>query len=135
MERLDLFLKTGATAIGGALGFLVGGWSKLFIVLLVFVIVDYISGMIAARIEDNLKSKTGFIGIARKVMIFVIVAVAYQVDLAIGNGSIIRDATIFFYLANELLSIIENAGRIGVPVPNVLRKGVEVLKEKDGEQK
>ncbi|MDX8359836.1 phage holin family protein [Cytobacillus sp. IB215316] len=135
MEKLDLLLKTGATAIGGALGFLVGGWSKLFIVLLIFVVTDYISGMIAARIEDKLKSKVGFIGIARKVMIFVIVAVAHQVDLAIGNGNVIRDATIFFYLANELLSIIENTGRIGVPVPSVLKKGVEVLKEKDGERK
>ncbi|ORX22383.1 holin [Thermoanaerobacterium sp. PSU-2] len=121
------------TAFGGALAsYLFGGWSALLGILLAFVIFDYITGVIAAGIEGKLSSNAGLKGIAKKVGIFVIVAVANLVDRALGNAHIFRDATIFFYLANELLSIIENVGRSGIPIPEVIKKAVAVLQGKGG---
>ncbi|WP_083955798.1 holin family protein, partial [Brevibacillus parabrevis] len=105
-------------------------WSALLSVLLAFVIFDFVTGMIAAGMEGKLKSKVGMIGIARKVFIFCMVAIAHLIDMSLGDQNFIRDATIFFYLANELLSIIENAGRIGLPVPELIKRAVEVLKGK-----
>lgn len=120
-----------AVAVGGAAAsYLFGGWSPLLAVLLTFVAIDYVSGVVAAGAEGRLKSKVGMIGIARKVFIFAMVAVAHLVDTALGDQHVLRDATIFFYLANELLSIIENAGRVGLPVPAPIQKAVEVLKGK-----
>ncbi|WP_068792113.1 phage holin family protein [Brevibacillus laterosporus] len=121
------------SAVGGAaVTFLFGGWSYLLTVLIVFVGIDYASGIAAGAAEGKLKSKIGIIGIARKLFIFGIVAVAHMLDTALGDQHVIRSATIFFYMANELLSILENAGRIGLPVPNVVKRAVEVLKDKGG---
>lgn len=114
---------------GGAASYLFGGWSSLLEILLAFVIIDYITGFVAAGIEGKLASEVGLKGIAKKVFIFVMVAVAHLADQAAGT-QIIRDAAIFFYLANELLSIIENSGRIGLPVPPIISHAVEILKEK-----
>jgi len=120
-------------AIGGtAVSYLFGGWSTLLGVLLAFVVMDYLSGMVAAGIEGQLSSSVGLKGIARKVFIFGMVAVAHLVDTAIADGHVFRDATIFFYLANELLSIVENSGRIGLPVPDLIKQAVEILKGKSG---
>jgi toxin secretion/phage lysis holin len=127
MENL---FKTAIAVGGAAASYLLGGWSTLLGVLLTFVVIDYVSGVIAAGVEGKLKSKVGLIGIARKVFIFAMVAIAYQIDSALGDQHVLRDATIFFYLANELLSIIENAGRVGLPVPAPIQKAVEVLKGK-----
>lgn len=104
-------------------------------ILLAFVIIDYATGVIAAGVEGKLNSNIGFKGILKKVMIFVIVAVAHLVDSAIGQNHIFRDAVIFFYLANELLSILENAGRTGLPIPDKLKSAVEILKNGKGENK
>ncbi len=114
---------------GGAASYLFGGWSSLLEILLAFVIIDYITGFVAAGIEGKLASEVGLKGIAKKVFIFVMVAAAHLADQAAGT-QIIRDAAIFFYLANELLSIIENSGRIGLPVPPIISHAVEILKEK-----
>ncbi|UYL94164.1 holin [Geobacillus phage vB_GthS_PK5.2] len=123
------------TALGGIIGYLWGGWNTLLGILLAFVIIDYITGFIAAGAEGKLSSEVGFKGIAKKILIFVLVAVAHLLDEALGgNNDIFRDAVIFFYLANELLSIIENAGRAGLPIPEVLKNAVEILKGK-GEAK
>jgi toxin secretion/phage lysis holin len=127
MENL---FKTAIAVGGAAASYLFGGWSTLLGVLLTFVVIDYVSGVIAAGAEGKLKSKVGLIGIARKVFIFAMVAIAHLVDSALGDQHVLRDATIFFYLANELLSIIENAGRVGLPVPAPIQKAVEVLKGK-----
>lgn len=127
---MDNMFKT-VVALGGATAsFLFGGWSSLLGVLLTFVVVDYVSGVVAAGFEGSLKSKAGLIGITRKVFIFALVAIAHQIDNSLGEQHLFRDATIFFYLANELLSIIENAGRIGLPVPDTIKRAVEVLKGK-----
>lgn len=126
--------KLSMTALGGIIGYLWGGWNALLGILLAFVIIDYITGFIAAGAEGKLSSEVGFKGIAKKILIFVLVAVAHLLDEALGgNNDIFRDAVIFFYLANELLSIIENSGRAGLPVPDVLRNTVEILKGKGDE--
>ena len=125
--------KTLVAAGGAAVSFFFGGWSTLLGVLLAFVVMDYLSGMVAAAIEGVLSSSVGLKGIARKVFIFGMVAVAHLVDTAIADGHVFRDATISFYLANELLSIVENSGRIGLPVPDIIKQAVAVLKGKSGQ--
>ena len=128
VERLDTGVKTVA-AMGGAIAsYFYGGWSNLLEILLAFVVIDYVTGIMASGIEGKLSSLVGIKGIARKVFIFVMVAVAHLVDTSIGDGSLFRDATVFFYLANELISILENAGRVGLPVPDILKQALEVLK-------
>lgn len=97
-------------------------------VLLMFVVVDYVSGFVAAAIEGKLSSAVGLRGIAKKVGMFTLVAVSHLLDSVMGEAHLLRDATMFFYLANELLSILENLGRIGVPIPPVIRKAVDALK-------
>lgn len=125
----------GLAAAGGATaGYFFGGWNALLGVLVAFVAIDYITGVLAAGAEGKLSSGVGLKGIAKKVAIFFLVAVAHLVDVAIGQGDVVRDATIFFYLANELVSILENCGRLGLPVPEVIKQAVEVLKRK-GENK
>ena len=99
-------------------------------ILLAFVVIDYITGVLAAGHQGELSSKVGFRGIGKKIAIFALVAVAHLIDAATGNANIVRDAAIFFYLANELLSIIENVGTIGVPIPEIFIKAVEIFKGK-----
>ena len=132
---MENIYKFTMAALGGIVGYLWGGWNALLGILLAFVIIDYITGFIAAGAEGKLSSEVGFKGIAKKILIFVLVAVAHLLDKALGgNNDIFRDAVIFFYLANELLSIIENCGRAGLPIPEVLKNAVEILKGK-GEAK
>lgn len=131
MERIDLIIKYLSAGIGAIISFTFGGWNTLLSILLAFVVIDYISGVVASGIEAKLKSSTGMKGIAKKVAVFIIVAVAHMLDIALGyEGHILRDATIFFYIANEVLSILENVGRIGLPIPSVLQKAIDVLNEK-----
>ncbi len=132
---MDHIFKT-VVSIGGALAsYLFGGWSALLGILLAFVAFDYISGIIASATEGKLSSKIGFKAIPKKVMIFVMVAMGNLVDQALGGDNhIFRDGVIFFYLANELLSIIENAGRAGLPIPEQIKNAVDILKGK-GEDK
>lgn len=103
--------------------------------LLVVVIADYATGFLAGGVEGKLSSRVGWRGIGKKVLIFVMVAVGHVVDNVLGQPSTIRDAVGFFYLWNELLSILENVGRAGLPVPEPLRQAVEVLKGKGGNNK
>ena len=128
MERWDIAYKGIITAGGATASYLFGGWAALMGVLLAFVVADYVTGMMAAGVEGKLSSEEGLKGIAKKVCIFMLVAVAHLVDTAVGNAHMFRNATIFFYLANELLSIIENTGRIGLPVPDIIGQAVAILK-------
>jgi toxin secretion/phage lysis holin len=131
VERLEVAFKTGAAILGGIAGLIFGESSGLIPFLFWSSIIDYISGVFAGLIERKLSSKIGFKGIAKKVMIFVMVALAHQVDSALGTKNMFRDATIVFYIANEMISIFENAKRMGVDVPERLLQAVEVLKGKD----
>ena len=128
---MENIIKYASAGIGAFVSFMFGGWSTLLSILLAFVVIDYVSGFFAAGIEGKLNSSTGMKGIAKKVAVFFVVAVAHMMDVALGyDGHILRDATIFFFLANEALSILENAGRIGVPVPGALKKAIDILNEK-----
>lgn len=130
-EKLMNYLPVVGGACGGLVGFLFGGWDKTFQVLLLFIVVDYISGIIAAMYNNKLNSRVGFKGIAKKVLIFMMVAVAVQLDRLIGiDNQVVRMATCFFYIANEGLSILENGGKLGVRYPSVLEKTLEQLREK-----
>ena len=122
------------TAIGGWLGWFLGGCDGLLYALLAFVVVDYITGLMAAAVEKKLSSEVGFKGIFRKVIIFSLVAVGHIVDsYVIGQGSVLRTAVIFFYLSNEGISILENAARTGLPIPEKLKGVLEQLREEKGE--
>ena len=119
-------------AVGGSLvTYLLGGWSALIQILVTFVVIDYVTGVLAAAISGKLNSDIGLKGIAKKVFIFIIVACGHLVDNAMGTQDIVRDAAIYFYIANELLSILENAGEIGLPVPDILKNAMERLKGKE----
>ncbi|ALF10467.1 phage holin family protein [Parageobacillus thermoglucosidasius] len=134
MERLDVAFKTGAATIGGMVVFFFGGWMIPLRILVSLSIVDYVSGLIAGAVEKKLSSKVGF-KIAKKVMMFTLVATGNLVDIAIGKGHVFRDAVIFFYMGNEILSILESAGRIGLPIPEQLRSAIEILKGKEKRQR
>lgn len=133
-ERLkSQYLFNSLSAVIGSIAtYMVGGWSALLDVLLFMVVVDYLSGLAAAYKEGNLSSKIGFIGISKKVYIFLLVAVGHKIDVALGNGDYFMQAIIWFYLANELLSITENGGRMGAPIPAVIQQAITVLKGKGG---
>ncbi|MBU5353615.1 phage holin family protein [Paenibacillus barcinonensis] len=132
MERWDTLWKWGIALVSSSASYFFGGWSGVLGVLLVFVILDYLTGIAAAGMTGKLESNVGMFGIARKVFIFAMVSVAHLVDGVLGDGHLFRDAVAFFYIANELLSIIENGGKLGAPIPPAIRQAIEVLKGKGG---
>ncbi len=129
-DRLTHIFKGAAAGFGAIAGYLLGEWSVMIHLLFILVIADWLTGWIAAWIRGELRSRIGYHGIARKVVIFLIVVVAHFIDVALGNLHYFQDAVIFFYLANELLSIIENVGRMGVPMPDVLRNAVKIFESR-----
>lgn len=127
---MDNTIKIITAFCGAAASFLFGGWSPLIQVLVIFIAIDYVMGVTVAAYLGKLSSKVGFKGIAKKVMILLLVAVAHAVDSVLGDSHFVRDAVIFFYLANELLSILETVGKTELPIPSVLKKAVETLNNK-----
>jgi len=127
---MENILKFFIAVTGAAVSYLFGGWSTLLSMLLTFVVIDYVSGVLAAYKEKKISSSIGFIGIARKMGIFAIVAMGHLIDRELGDGHVFRDAAIFFYLSNETISIIENAGRLGVKIPPGFKQAAEVFKSK-----
>lgn len=115
-------------AIGGWLGWFIGGWNGLFFALVLFAAVDYITGVMCAISDKKLSSAVGFKGICRKVLIFILVGVGNALDLyVLGKPGVLRTAVIFFYLSNEGLSLLENSVHLGLPVPDDLKKVLEQL--------
>lgn len=129
-NTLDKTFKSIITVLGAVVGYL-WGWSPLLPILLVFVVLDYVSGMLASAVEGKLSSQVGFKSIPKKIMIFFLVAIGHLIDGLLGDNHMFRDAVIFFFLSNELLSIIENSGRMGLPIPSILTKAVDILKGKE----
>jgi toxin secretion/phage lysis holin len=120
------------TTFGGYLGWLLGGWNGFLYALVSFVILDYVTGVMIAILEKNLSSEIGFKGIFKKMLIFIMVAIGYIIDSKIiQSGSAIRTAVIFFYASNEGISILENAARMGLPIPQELKKALEQLNKED----
>ena len=119
------------TAVGGWLGWFLGGCDGLLYALLVFVTLDYITGIMCAIADHKLSSEVGFKGICRKVLIFALVGIGHVIDAQIiGTGSILRTAVIFFYLSNEGVSLVENAAHLGLPVPEKLKVVLEQLHDR-----
>ena len=118
-------------AVGGWLGYFLGGCDGLLYALIAFVAIDYITGVMCAISDKTLSSEVGFKGICRKVLIFLLVGIGHIVDAqVIGNGGVMRTAVIFFYLSNEGVSLIENAAHLGLPVPDKLKAVLEQLHDR-----
>ena len=121
-------------AIGGWLGYFLGGFDGLLYALLAFVVLDYVTGVMCAIADKTLSSNVGFKGICRKVLIFLLVGVANVLDVhVIGSGSVLRTAVIFFYISNEGVSLTENAAHLGLPVPEKLKAVLEQLHNREEE--
>lgn len=139
MDKAWRYFQFILSAAGGGIGWFLGDADGVLLALVAFVVMDYITGVIAAAVNHELSSDVGFKGIARKVVIFIVVGIANVLDVQIiGKGAVLRTATIFFYISNEGLSIIENAGEIGIHIPAPLKKMLKQLRdesEKDKENK
>ena len=119
------------TAVGGWLGYFLGGCDGLLIALAVFVAADYITGVMCAVSDKKLSSEVGFEGICRKIIIFLLVGIAHILDVTmIATGSVLRTAVIFFYLSNEGVSLLENAAHLGLPIPEKLKDVLEQLHDR-----
>lgn len=120
------------TLVGGWLGYFLGGCDGLILALVLFVVTDYITGVMCAVADKKLSSSIGFKGIFRKVLIFMLVGIANIIDFhVLKQGSVMRTAVIFFYLSNEGLSLTENAAHLGLPVPEKLKNVLEQLHDKN----
>lgn len=123
------------TTVGGWLGWFLGGFDGLLYALIVFVVIDYITGVMCAINDHTLSSEVGFRGICRKVLIFLLVGIANILDVqVIGTGSVLRTAIIFFYISNEGVSLLENAVHLGLPVPEKLKAVLKQLHNKSEEE-
>ena len=119
------------SAIGGWLGYFLGGCDGLLYALIAFVVIDYITGVMCAIINRELSSAVGFKGIFRKVLIFLLVGIANIIDVqVIGTGAVLRTAVIFFYISNEGVSLLENAGHLGLPIPEKIKTVLEQLHDR-----
>lgn len=123
-------IKILCATLGGALGWLLGGFNSLIYALIAFVLLDYMTGVILAIQEKKVSSEIGFKGIGKKILIFILVAFGNIIDQYVFNtGSALRSMLIMFYLSNEGISIIENAGKMGLPLPQKLKTVIQKLNE------
>ena len=119
------------SAVGGWLGYFLGGCDGLLYALIAFVVIDYITGVMCAVVNRELSSAVGFKGIFRKVLIFLLVGIANIIDVqVIGTGAVLRTAVIFFYISNEGVSLLENAGHLGLPIPEKIKTVLEQLHDR-----
>ena len=122
MKSIWVSIQLAFSALGGFLGWYLGGVDGFLYALIAFVLVDYITGVMCAIADKKLSSAVGFKGICRKVLIFLLVGIANILDVqVIGTGSVLRTAVIFFYLSNEGVSLLENAAHLGLPVPEKMK--------------
>ena len=141
MKDIWNWVQVGFAAFGGFIGWAVGGLDGFVYTLIAFALIDYVTGVMCAIVEKKLSSEVGFRGIFKKVTIFAMVAVGHMVDTHIvgpvgivGDYAAIRTAVIFFYMANEGLSLLENSSRLGLPVPKKLKDAMAQLHRKDKEK-
>ncbi|TYR82800.1 phage holin family protein [Priestia megaterium] len=128
MQKLSLWSVSG---LGSLTFFLFGEWDYLLMVLVALVAIDYATGTVASFIDKTLSSKVGFRGIAKKIFIFALITIANFMDAIFWqDGHFIRDLMILFYILNEMISITENAGRVGLPVPEAIQKAIESVKKR-----
>ena len=118
-------------AVGGWLGYFLGGCDGLLYALIAFVAIDYITGVMCAISDKTLSSEVGFKGICRKVLIFLLVGIGNIIDVQVlGSPGVLRTAVIFFYLSNEGVSLLENASHLGLPVPDAIKTVLEQLHDR-----
>ena len=133
MKEFWLMIQAVFTGLGGWIGYYLGGCDGLLYALIAFIIVDYLTGVMCAIADKKLSSNVGFKGICRKVLIFLLVGIANIIDIqVIGQVGILRTAVIFFYLSNEGVSLLENAGHLGLPIPEQLKTVLEQLHDRAG---
>ena len=136
LELIWAKAQMAITAIGGWLGYFVGGIDGMMIALIVLMVLDYITGVMCAVMDKKLSSAVGFKGICKKVLILMLVGVANIIDIhVVGTGSALRGAVICFYLSNEGLSLLENAAYIGLPVPERLKEVLSQLHRREEKEK
>ena len=127
-------VQAAIAAIGGYLGYFVGGVDGLMTALLIFMVLDYITGLMCAIADKKLSSAVGFKGICKKVLILMLVGVAHIVDLhVVGTGDALRSAVVCFYLSNESVSMLENAAHLGLPIPEKLKSVLAQLHGREDE--
>ena len=127
-------IQMAVAAIGGWLGYFLGGMDGLMIALLIFMVLDYITGLMCAIADKKLSSAVGFRGICKKVLILMLVGVAHIVDLhVVGTGDALRSAVVCFYLSNESVSMLENAAHLGLPIPEKLKSVLAQLHGREDE--
>lgn len=131
MKQIWAGIQTAFTALGGFIGWFLGGADGFLYALIAFVVIDYITGVFCAIADKSLSSEVGFKGICRKVLIFVLVGIGNIIDVyVLGDSSVLRTAVIFFYLSNEGVSLLENASRLGLPIPDKLKDVLSQLHDK-----
>lgn len=131
MKEFWTTIQVAFAAVGGWLGWFMGGCDGLLYALLAFVVLDYITGVMCAIVDHKLSSEIGFKGIFKKLLIFELVGIGHIIDAqVIGNGSVLQTAVIFFYISNEGISLIENAGHLGLPIPEKLKSVLEQLHDR-----
>ena len=124
-------IQIAITAVGGWLGYFLGGMDGLLYALVVFAAVDYVTGVMCAVVDKTLSSAVGFKGICKKILMFSLVGIAHTLDVhVVGSGAALRTATIFYFCSNEGLSTLENASRLGLPVPEKLKEALQQLHHK-----
>ncbi len=134
MKKVWNLMQILFSGLGGFMGYFLGGCDGLIFSLLIFISIDYVTGVMCAIVEKTLSSDVGFKGICRKVLIFLLVGVAHILDLhVVKTGSVLRSAVVFFYLSNEGVSILENAAHLGLPVPKKVKDVLEQLHDKERE--
>ena len=123
MKELWNTVQIAFAAVGGWLGYFLGGFDGLLYALIAFMVVDYITGVMCAVVDKTLSSAVGFKGICRKVLLLALVGIAHILDAnVIGDGSVLRTAVIFFYISNEGVSLLENAAHLGLPIPEKMKE-------------
>ena len=128
MRSIWTGIQIAFSAIGGFIGWLLGGFDGFLYALIAFAVIDYITGVMCAISDKRLSSEVGFKGICRKVLIFVLVGIGNLVDVyVLGEGGALRTAVIFFYLSNEGVSLLENSAHLGLPIPQKLKSVLEQL--------
>jgi len=131
MKEIWTWIQLMIAAIGGWIGWFLGGADGFLYALIAFVVIDYITGVMCAVVDKKLSSAVGFKGIFKKVLIFALVGIGHILDTqVIGSGSVLRTAVIFFYISNEGVSLVENAAYLGLPIPKKLKAVLEQLHDR-----
>lgn len=132
MRSIWTGIQIAFSAIGGFIGWLLGGFDGFLYALIAFAVIDYITGVMCAISDKRLSSKVGFKGICRKVLIFILVGIGNIIDVyVLGDAGVLRTAVIFFYLSNEGVSLLENSAHLGLPVPDKLKEVLQQLHNKE----